>query len=1366
MLIREVRASNAEGDALVVALHPELTFVTGLLPDEQVELADILASVVYGRTDGLGGRVELGGAEMDVGVWGLTVGEDLDDLDIFVRRSDVSGAAERALASVNAPDRMAALRDAVAHAQEAAAEADRELDAARQRAAEARAAVAALGPSPAAPPVAPAPAEDPVAALRRAVAAAENALDEARREVEAAGRDEVLAAEQAAAAESARVAAEQSLAEAAAAEAEAVRVEEEAGAAVARAAVDINARPGDGLAEGASPGTDIDELEAAVTAARAGLADARLAHRFAGDMAAARADALEAARRALAAARRDVEEAEAAVTAAGPQSGDDKSPDDDSPDDDSPDDDNPDAHGPEVRNHEEPDGTEQELLRAAEAAMAEAEVAAAEAARAAQAVERVAALLEAARAAADSPEPVDDELEALERRAIEVQTELARARAEESLFAGFAHTNRTPDWNEGGGGRAGRGARRAANRRAPEADGPAGATVTDAELADVEAEARRATARAGELRAAADAMSRHAEVVGDKGRDLRDRRAAAAARLDELEHELAALGVPVDVGPVAAALSALRNIPAPADREDARRLLTEVDALLTSRGAMKVRAAPTWLVDAARTALEEARVELARAEEMARPMRVSAEVAAEFESAHAAVLDAEAKADRRFGGMMARRRLEKAVADERELLLKFGLPSYTAFLLRTMPISSDSAGARHLADARRAMADAEAVWEELHQAEYPEELAALEQQEARVLAEAAAVLGPERMGAADASSPAATLRSVRALLVETTESDTDVHAATRHLSDAVAALASAHEGGGPGPEGLETEALVAIAEERIAAEEVTAARRGALAAEIEALGAEIGELDRTASIVAEAASPDRTAIAAAEQEALEAEAAATEARTRLEAAAIAAGIAPAAAAVAADAEVLDAEELDAVSGLSEPEDLTGDRAADAGGSGGTGVDWEAQADAEVEQSKREIEALEAELVAIDERRTVLLGAETPVGDAGVRPERIESLAAELAAAEDDLARARARADDAAALAAVAIEPLEPEPEAHAEPGSAADSPNPGGAVARHRAAAAEARARLEAAEAAAAELEVEVGAAADEVAVAAEAAERAELVTADAEERLAAARTEAAAAEAALIVARQAHDQAEAAHRDAQAARRDAEARRAAAEQELRDATGRRADAEAGCDRARARSASAESDRDRLQAAHDEVAFELLTAEEERAIRADEARIAAEQAEREATERAERWHELHAVAVAAEERASEEETAATRRVVEARAALDAARARLQEAEGAAAQSGASVRAAAVEEFVTERLATARSREQYGTVPLILLDPFDPEVLGQVASLLAGGTGGVQVVYLTEEVDVLQWAATFGPERATVLRFGDPLPTQG
>ena len=1347
MLIREVRASNAEGDALVVALHPELTFVTGLLPDEQVELADILASVIYGRTDGLGGRVELGGAEMDVGVWGLTVGEDLDDLDIFVRRSDVTGAAERALASLNAPDLMATLREAVTRAQEAAAAADGELDTARLKAAEARAAVAALGPPPSAPTTAAAPAEDPVAGLRRAVAEAEHSLEEARRELEAAGRDEVLAAEQAAAAGSARVAAEQARAEAAAAEAEAVRAEEEAGVAVAHAAGEISAHPADGRVGEGPSGTDIDGLEAAVAAARAGLADARLAHRFAGEMAAARADALEAARRELAAATRDLEEAEAAATARAEHETDSQEP----------------------RNPAEADGTDQELLRAAEAAMAEAELAAAEAARAAQAVERVAALLEAARAAAESVEPaatIDDELEALERRAIDVQTELARARAEESLFAGVAHTTRAPDWNEGGGGRVGRGARRAANRRASDADGPPGAMVTDAALAEVEAEARRATARAGELRAAVDGMSRHAEAVGDKGRDLRDRRAAAAARLDELEHELAALGVPVDVGPVGAALSALRNIPAPADREDARRLLTEVDALLASRGAMKVRAAPTWLVDAARTALEEARVELARAEEMARPMRVTPEVAAEFESAHAAVLDAEAKADRRFGGMMARRRLEKAVADERELLLKFGLPSYTAFLLRTMPISSDSAGARHLADARRAMADAEAVWEELHQAEYPEELAALEQEEARVLAEAAAVLGPERMGAADASSPAATLRSVRALLVETTESDTDLGAATRHLSDAVAALASAHDAVGPDLAGLETGALVAIAEERIAAEEVTAARRAALAAEIEALGAEIAELDRTASIVAEAPSPDETAIAAAEQEAREAEAAAVEARKRLETAAIAAGIAPAAAAVAADAEVLDAEGLDVASDLSGPDDPTGDSAADVAGQGDAGVDWEAQADAEVEQSKREIEALEAELAAIDERRAVLLGTETPAEDPGERPERIETLAAELAAAEDDLARARARADEAAALAAAAIELLEPEPDAHAEPDLAAVSDDPGGAVAQHRAAAATARARLEAAEVAAAELEVEVGAAADEVAAAAEAAEAAELVTAEAEDRLAAARTEAEAAEAALIVARQAHDQAEAAYRDAQATRRDAEARRAAAEEEVRDATRREAELEAGLDRARARSASAEADRDRLQASHDDLALELITAEEESATRAEAARIAAEQAEREAAERAERWHELHAVAVAAEERASEAETAATRRVVEARAALDAARARLQEAEGAAAQSGASVRAGAVQAFVADRLATARSKEQYGAVPLILLDPFDAEGLSQVATLLSGGTGGVQVVYLTEEVDVLQWAASFGPERATVLRFGDPLPAQG
>lgn len=112
------------------------------------------------------------------------------------------------------------------------------------------------------------------------------------------------------------------------------------------------------------------------------------------------------------------------------------------------------------------------------------------------------------------------------------------------------------------------------------------------------------------------------------------------------------------------------------------------------------------LVEDARRALDRARQDvagLARADDAVDPALV-----ADLEVAHRAVLDAEDKP-----GRTARRRLDDALARERAVLDRMGMPSYEAYLVRTSVVGLAGRDTR-LAQARLALADAQAVWDELH----------------------------------------------------------------------------------------------------------------------------------------------------------------------------------------------------------------------------------------------------------------------------------------------------------------------------------------------------------------------------------------------------------------------------------------------------------------------------------------------------------------------------------------------------------------------------------------------------------------------------------------------------------------------------
>lgn len=153
---------------------------------------------------------------------------------------------------------------------------------------------------------------------------------------------------------------------------------------------------------------------------------------------------------------------------------------------------------------------------------------------------------------------------------------------------------------------------------------------------------------------------------------------------------------------------------------------------------------PEWLRAQARQQLEEAQVEMDRAEREVRPAQVPADAAAALEAAHTAVDEAEERARKRMAGPIAARRLAAARAQEEEILAQLGLPSYAAYLLlRASSGNVDADGERRLAVARAALTDAEAMWAEVNGENGGEDDEAVRDRERDLRAQAVDVLGPD-----------------------------------------------------------------------------------------------------------------------------------------------------------------------------------------------------------------------------------------------------------------------------------------------------------------------------------------------------------------------------------------------------------------------------------------------------------------------------------------------------------------------------------------------------------------------------------------------------------------------------------------------
>ncbi|MET0902288.1 MAG: hypothetical protein ABWZ52_03530 [Acidimicrobiales bacterium] len=219
--------------------------------------------------------------------------------------------------------------------------------------------------------------------------------------------------------------------------------------------------------------------------------------------------------------------------------------------------------------------------------------------------------------------------------------------------------------------------------------------------------------------------------------------ARVEARIKELEKRLTALG-PSDVNHVASALSQLRAlqdgepVPSPAAQELADQLEVLDDDLAASAGV----GAGTAALAEGRARLDAARDALMEAELAVRNRELDRDLVDRLELAHADVLLALEKAEGRFGGGRAARRLEEVRSAEQALLDELGLTSYSDYMMGYSLLNVDPEKEARLDAARAELAAAEDEMRTL-EAETEAERARAEQRERRpaLLEEASALLG-------------------------------------------------------------------------------------------------------------------------------------------------------------------------------------------------------------------------------------------------------------------------------------------------------------------------------------------------------------------------------------------------------------------------------------------------------------------------------------------------------------------------------------------------------------------------------------------------------------------------------------------------
>jgi hypothetical protein len=264
----------------------------------------------------------------------------------------------------------------------------------------------------------------------------------------------------------------------------------------------------------------------------------------------------------------------------------------------------------------------------------------------------------------------------------------------------------------------------------------AGAAAAKRNLAQAQ-EAERAqsaarTAHETEAKAARDALlARHA--------DLEASRAEIVVRMVEA-------GDPGDPAPVAQALEGLRRLQQvkPKPSAHAAELADRWAAIMAKLARLpQPPQPPEWLVTPALAALHEAREALAHAESGPGQIVIDKVKIEALDRAHREALDAEQKAMRK-GSRLNRRRLDQAHEQESAALAALGVSSYGEYLQRIAPIAEGgSPGEDRIKQAKAALADAEAVWEELHGGQASPEWTAAKEEQAEIRTAVFALMGRE-----------------------------------------------------------------------------------------------------------------------------------------------------------------------------------------------------------------------------------------------------------------------------------------------------------------------------------------------------------------------------------------------------------------------------------------------------------------------------------------------------------------------------------------------------------------------------------------------------------------------------------------------
>ncbi len=305
-----------------------------------------------------------------------------------------------------------------------------------------------------------------------------------------------------------------------------------------------------------------------------------------------------------------------------------------------------------------------------------------------------------------------------------------------------------------------------------------------------------------------------------------DRVARLGDEIGALEKRLAAFG-PVDVAAVAACLERMRSpgggaVLAPMPEAEAiADELAALEAQLVSTEA--IGGTPGGGMAAVRARLEEAHQALLEADQAARHPELDRDAVDRLEHVHASLLEAIDKADGRFGGARAQRRVEALRREENALLDQLRLASYSEYMMGNLLLHVDPEKEAALDAARSELASAEDQWRSA-EAETDAELTRAEQMERRrvLIDEARALVGHP-------VTSASVIDELRALRVEAEPSDDDASALRQALDDAGVAV---------GDEALDREELLLLADAWVAEAGDASDREQALRAELERLQAE------------------------------------------------------------------------------------------------------------------------------------------------------------------------------------------------------------------------------------------------------------------------------------------------------------------------------------------------------------------------------------------------------------------------------------------------------------------------------------------------------------------------------------------------